>query len=282
LCSSTMLILNKLAITAYPAPSSLLFLQLLSSSICIYVASRLRCISLQLVSISYIRSYMIVALTFLAALFSNIKVLQYANIETFIVFRASTPLAISVLDYIFLGRDLPTFKSSISLFCLLLGALSYVRADSQFEVRAYSWVFCWFAVFCFDQIFIKHVVDTADVSSWTNSFWTNTVAIVPALLLTLIRAEHKATLNADAILFVIMSCLFGVVMSVSSFQLRGMVSATYFTVIGTVCKILSVIINYFMWDKHASLPGLISLGFCVLSALFYHQSPLRSKTNECS
>ena len=279
ICSSTMLIINKLAITAYPAPSSLLFVQLFSSSVCIYVASTLGFIRLQVVSKSNLKSYVIVAMTFLAALFSNIKVLQYANVETFIVFRASTPLAISFLDYVFLGRDLPTFKSSVALLCLLLGSLSYVRSDSQFEVRAYSWVLCWFFVFCFDQIFIKYVVDAADVSPWTNSFWTNAAAVVPSLGLALMQAEYKVALNLSAIFFVSMSCLVGVAMSVSSFQLRALVSATYFTVIGTVCKILSVVINYFMWDKHASVTGLASLGFCIISALFYEQSPSRSKVN---
>ena len=108
LCSSTMLIINKIAITTFPAPSALLFFQLFSSSLCIYFTSRLGFVELERVSRSHLKSYVIVSFTFLAALLSNIKVLQYANVETFIVFRASTPLAISVLDYIFLGRDLPS------------------------------------------------------------------------------------------------------------------------------------------------------------------------------
>jgi len=279
ICSSTMLIVNKVAITAYPAPNSLLLLQLLSSSTTIYLASKLGLVSIQHVSWSTVKSYVVVALAFFLTLFSNVKVLQYANVETFIVFRASTPLAVAVLDYVFLGRELPTRRSSISLFCLLLGAVSYVRADSHFEVRAYFWVFCWFVLFCFDQIFIKHVVDSTETSSWTNSFWTNTLATIPAFLLVLIRAEHNVKLSGIATYFVTASCLVGVAMSLSSFHLRGLVSATYFTIVGTVCKILSVIINYFIWDKHASITGLASLGFCIFSAVFYQQSPLRPPEN---
>ena len=275
-----MLIINKIAITTFPAPSALLFFQLFSSSLCIYFTSRLGFVELERVSRSHLKSYVIVSFTFLAALLSNIKVLQYANVETFIVFRASTPLAISVLDYIFLGRDLPSLRSSTSLLGLVLGAVSYVRTDSHFEVRAYAWVFCWYIVFCFDQIFIKHVVDTAKLSTWTNSFWTNTIATIPALILAVKNSEHEVSFGPNSILFVTVSCFMGVLMSGASYHLRGLVSATYFTIIGTLCKVLSVLINFVIWDKHASVSGLLSLGFCILSATFYQQSPLRRVAHE--
>ena len=271
-----MLVVNKIAITAFPAPSTLLFFQLFSSSFSIYVTSKLGLIQLARVSRAHMNSYAIVSFTFLAALLSNIKVLQYANVETFIVFRASTPLAISVLDYIFLERDLPSLRSSMSLLGLILGAVSYVATDSHFEVRAYAWVFCWYIIFCFDQIYIKHVVDSVKLSSWTNSFWTNTIATIPALLLAVKNSEHRVAFGPNSVFFVTLSCFVGVMMSGASFHLRGLVSATYFTIIGTLCKVLSVLINYVIWDKHASVPGLLSLGFCILSATFYHQSPLRS------
>ena len=61
------------------------------------------------------QSFFWVSVAFLACIFTNIKTLQYANVETFIVFRASTPCAVSICDYLFLGRELPSAKSSASL-----------------------------------------------------------------------------------------------------------------------------------------------------------------------
>ena len=86
-------------------------------------------------------------------------------------------------------------------------------------------------------------------------------------------------------------------------QVRSQVTATYFAIIGNVCKVISVIINYLMWDKHAtpigterspfdlcrctrtehtsthacisSLPGLGFLGLSLIAAYFYEQAPLR-------
>ena len=167
-------------------------------------------------------------------------------------------------------------RSSTSLLGLVLGQY-HTSGPTVTEVRAYAWVFCWYIVFCFDQIFIKHVVDTAKLSTWTNSFWTNTIATIPALILAVKNSEHEVSFGPNSILFVTVSCFMGVLMSGASYHLRGLVSATYFTIIGTLCEVLSVLINFVIWDKHASVSGLLSLGFCILSATFYQQSPFASR-----
>jgi solute carrier family 35 protein len=46
-----------------------------------------------------------------------------SNVETFIVFRSSTPLVISLLDYLFLGRTWPTARSWLALGGILVGAI---------------------------------------------------------------------------------------------------------------------------------------------------------------
>ena len=64
-------------------------------------------------------------------------------------------------------------------------------------------------------------------------------------------------------------------MSYFAFLCRAAVSATSFTVIGNVCKILTVLINVSIWDKHASPEGLGALLLCLGAAAAYQQSPLR-------
>jgi len=81
-----------------------------------------------------IKPFLVVAVAFLGAIFTNMKTLQYANVETFIVFRSSTPLLIALLDYAFLGRELPSLRSWCSLLLLLCGAFGYVMYDADFEV----------------------------------------------------------------------------------------------------------------------------------------------------
>ena len=91
-------------------PSVVLFAQLLSATAFIHVISKFGIVDADPIVWEKARSFAMVAIAFLAALYTNVKSLQYANIETFIVFRASTPILISVLDFFFLGRELPNFR----------------------------------------------------------------------------------------------------------------------------------------------------------------------------
>jgi solute carrier family 35 protein len=68
------------------------------------------------------------------------------------VFRFSTPLTISIADFFFLGRQLPSPRSWASLVALLLGALGYATTDAAFEVRGYLFCAAWYLVFCLDQV----------------------------------------------------------------------------------------------------------------------------------
>ena len=63
------------------------------------------------------------------------------------------------------------------------------------------------------------------------------------------------TWKTEGILLLCASCAGGVGMSYFSFALRAVVSATLFSVIGNVCKVLTILVNLpnlFIWDKHSS------------------------------
>lgn len=60
---------------------------------------------------------------------------QHANVETFITFRSSTPLVLSWMDYLLLGRSLPSPSSWACLAGMLLSCLGYALLDSSFSVH---------------------------------------------------------------------------------------------------------------------------------------------------
>ena len=70
------------------------------------------------------------------------------------IFRFSTPLAISICDYLFLGRQLPRLGSWMSLIALLVGAMGYALTDSQFVARGYMFCALWYSIFCLDQVYL--------------------------------------------------------------------------------------------------------------------------------
>ena len=157
-CSSIMLIVNKLAVHYLPAPSFVLLAQVTSSWIAVKAVGCTGAIDVDQLEWQKAISFLPVAAAFLACIFANIKTLQYANVETFIVFCASTPLLISVAEWMFMNRELPNRRSIVSLLALCGGAVAYVMNDAFFIVSGYVWVGVWYLIFCFDQLYIKHAV----------------------------------------------------------------------------------------------------------------------------
>jgi len=277
-CSSMMLVGNKLAVNYMPAPSFVLWCQLSVSALSVFVLGLCGLIEVDSLVMKKVMSFGPVALVFVGTLFCNMKTLQYANVETFIVFRASTPCAVSICDYLFLGRELPNKKSTASLVGLAVCAYLYVQSDAGFKVVAYTWLAVWYVAFLIDQVYIKHVVDTVKMdSNWGRVYYCNLLASMPLIVTGLGAAENENIVwSFEAIAALTFSCVLGLAMSYFAFLARKLVSATYFSIIGNVCKIVTVIVNYFIWDKHASLFGISCLFGCLASAYFYEQAPLRN------
>jgi len=278
LCSSLMLLSNKLAVNFLPAPSFVLFSQLSVTAVGVWTFGQLGVIKVDKLEMSKVKSYSLVAFIFLSTIFTNIKCLQYSNVETFIVFRASTPLVISLCDYAFLNRALPNMKSTVCLLGLLAGAAVYVMWDHAFEVKGYMWVGIWYVMFTIDQIYIKRICDVVKMdSNWGRVFYTNLLASLPLVFLSAYDREVTTVeWTNKGIAALLLSCVLGVAMSYFAFLARSLISATYFTIVGNACKLLTVVANQLIWDKHANGVGVASLLFCLVCAYFYEQAPLRS------
>jgi GDP-mannose transporter len=202
-----------------------------------------------------------VSLIFLSTIFTNMKTLQYANVETFIVFRCSTPIIISLCDWAFLGRELPDKQSVGSLVGLLMGAVGYAMTDSSYDVKGYMFVTLWYFIFCLDQVYLKHIVDSVKMdSNWGRVFYSNFLASLPLIFSALGTGEDATIQNgwsSAAIAAVILSIVLGAAMSYFAWLARSLVSATYFTVIGNSCKLLTIVIN--VVSSQHSLPSLFFL-----------------------
>jgi len=277
-----MLLSNKLAVNFLPAPSFVLWSQLAMTALGVWLFGLMDIIVVDGLEWGKANSFSLVALIFLATIFTNIKCLQYSNVETFIVFRASTPLFISICDYLFLNRHLPNVRSTFCLLGLLGGAAVYVMWDHAFQVRGYMWVGIWYFMFTVDQIYIKHVCNKVKMkSNWGRVYYTNLIASVPLLFMT---AWNREVINVEwtsaGIAALLLSCVLGVAMSYFAFLARSLISATYFTIVGNACKLLTVVINQMIWDKHANKIGVASLMFCLVCAYFYEQAPKRNEQNQ--
>merc|ERR1712166_139808 len=274
-CSSLMLVVNKLAVHLIPAPLMLLFAQLAMTAIVVCGASMVSSLDVEALKWSKVKGFLPASMIFLLTISLNMKTLQYANVETFIVFRASTPLALSVLEWVFLNRELPTRKSVISLAGLSTGSFFYVYSDSNFEVKGYAFVALWYVVFCVDQLYLRKIIDVVPMSSnWGRVYYSNILSCMPLPFIAYAQQEQ-----APAVFVFILSLILGTSISYFAWATRSLLSATSFSVLSNICKVVSILINVTIWDKHATPLGLLCLSLCLGCALFYEQAPLKGSTS---
>lgn len=280
-CSSTLLIVNKVALHFFPAPVLLLSFQLWFAVVFVYLLHGMGTVRVDRLQWSTALKFAPVVVSFLGTLFANAKVLQYSNVETFITFRSSTPLVLCVCDYLFLGRELPSVRSLACLICLIASSCGYVLVDHAFDVRAYSWLAVWYVAFTAYEVVVKHLCDTVNADNWTRVVYTNAMAAtLLAIAIPFTGNEHallssvpwKSAATSTSLLA---SCLIGIGVSHSAYVMRSACSATMSAVVGIVCKVITVLINMVIWDKHASSTELIFLSLGLLAGACYEQAPLR-------
>lgn len=165
LCSSLLAVINKYAVTYFPYPALLTALQYLTSVIGVVVAGWTGVISHDKFVWVTARRFFPAAFVFYLAIFANTNLLKHANVDTFIVFRSTTPLLVAIADTLFRNQPLPSGWTFASLFVILGGAVGYVATDSQFTITAYSWAFTYLIVICTEMVYVKKMVDSSTCGS---------------------------------------------------------------------------------------------------------------------
>lgn len=284
MCSSVMLVANKVAVTWVPLPGLMVCCQFVVTVICIYARIPLFGAKVEPMTFSRIWIFLPYVVSMSMCIFSNVKSLHYSNVETVITFRACSPICVSLLDWIFLGRELPSQRSALSLLVVFIGAIIYVMTDSEFKLNglaAYTWVFIYFVAIVSEMTYGKKVMSrmSFEDSVWGSTFYTNVLCLPPMLALAIINDEPQqlqqleiSFAGAAAVFF---TCVVGVCISWAGWNCREKTSATSFTLIGVTCKLITVIINVIIWDKHASGAGLACLCICIGASTAYRQAPLR-------
>lgn len=154
------------------------------------------------------------------------------------------------------------------------GAVLYVITDKGFHVEGYAWLSFYFVSIVVEMVFVKFVVDTVKMSTWTRVYYNNTLSLPMALVSAFALGESKALTmewSPGAIGAVLLSCVVGVAISYAGFNLRKIVSATSFTVVGVVCKILTVLLNDMIWTKHSNGLGHCGLFICIAAGFVYEK-----------
>ncbi|KAL7184000.1 hypothetical protein ACSBR2_026217 [Camellia fascicularis] len=282
LSASLLSIINKWAVMKFPYPGALTALQYFTSASGVLLCGMLKLIEHDSLDLLTMWRFLPAAVIFYLSLFTNSELLLHANVDTFIVFRSVVPIFVAIGETLYLHQPWPAIRTWISLATIFGGSVLYVTTDYQFTLMAYSWALAYLVSMSIDFVYIKHVVMTIGLNTWGLVLYNNLEALLLFPLELLIMGElkkikHEISDESDwhpfeVVLPVGLSCLFGLAISFFGFSCRRAISATGFTVLGIVNKLLTVVINLVVWDKHSSFVGTIGLLICMMGGVMYQQS----------
>mmetsp|Transcript_42007 Transcript_42007/g.76295 ORF Transcript_42007/g.76295 Transcript_42007/m.76295 type:complete len:357 (+) Transcript_42007:115-1185(+) len=288
-CSSLALVANKMVMTYVQASGLVFALQVLVTIGFVVTASVHGIIKVDPMRWDASLAFLPYVASFVLTQYSSGMALAQSNVETLIVFRATSPLLVSFLDWWFLGRELPERGSVLALICIIAGSVGYVLADSEFDLKgvlAYKWVTLNLLGVVFEMIYGKRLLDDLDMDApeWTSVMYTNVLSLVPMVLLGTCAGEFKTIQDADLdhkmgfVPWLVASCVLGACLSWAGWNCRNLVSATVYTILGVLCKLMSVALNIALGNKHASPLGLTALCFTLMASATYKKSPMRQDT----
>lgn len=285
LSASLLSIINKWAIMKFPYPGALTAMQYFTSAAGVFLCAQMKLIEHDSLNLLTMWRFLPAAMIFYLSLFTNSELLLHANVDTFIVFRSAVPIFVAIGETLYLHQPWPSVKTWGSLATIFGGSLLYVFTDYQFTIAAYSWALAYLVSMTIDFVYIKHVVMTIGLNTWGLVLYNNLEALLLFPLELLIMGElkkikHEITDETDwyslqVVLPVGLSCLFGLAISFFGFSCRRAISATGFTVLGIVNKLLTVVINLVVWDKHSTFVGTLGLLICMFGGVMYQQSTMK-------
>ncbi|KAE8022358.1 hypothetical protein FH972_008162 [Carpinus fangiana] len=244
LSASLLSIINKWAVMKFPYPGALTALQYFTSTAGVLICGWLNFIERDKLDLLTMWRFLPAAIIFYLSLFTNSELLLHANVDTFIVFRSVVPIFVAIGETLFLRQPWPSIRTWISLVTIFEGSVLYVLTDYQFTVMAYSWALAYLELLIMGE---------------------------------LKKIKHEITYESDwysfqVVFLVGLSCLFGLSISFFGFSCQRAISATGFTVLGIVNKLLTVVINFLIWDNHSTFVGIMGLLICMLGGVMYQQS----------
>jgi len=283
--SSCLVVINKWAVIEWPYSTSLTFMQLTVSWMVALIAGKTGLVEVDALDLKKMKAFAPACLIFFVALACNMKLLQHANVDTFIVLRATVPLLTTLAETVMLGTPLPGLKVFGTLVLIILGAIGYVATDMDFSSTAYFWGFAYVSSMVIDTILVKKVVTEVSLKPWGLVLYNNLIASMLYPVFLIGTGEYAELSTAFASLrdttgfareSILASCFFGVAISYFGMNARKMLQATAFSVLGVVCKFATVLVNTLIWEHHATAIG---IGFmCVsLTGGILYQRAMQSK-----
>ena len=87
-----------------------------------------------------------------------------------------------------------TARSWAALGGVFVGVTAYATADVHFTRVGYLWLAIWYAFAVAEMVWVKKVVDSVSMSTWSRSFYQNALAVPPMALVALASPRERRLL----------------------------------------------------------------------------------------
>ena len=141
-------------------------------------------------------------------------------------------------------------------------------------------MFVWYFLLCFQMTYGKVLLQNVKLETvWGPVLYTNFLSIFPTLVLGASLGDFakvdEVTQADDAVLWVGLSCIIGVLIGYSGWKCRDMITATSYTLVGVVNKLLTVMVSLVFINDSWTYTSIFCLLVCLGAGSQYEQAPLR-------
>ena len=282
LCSSTMLVINKLAVSTNGLPTVVSGAQLAGSALvvtCMEVGGMRVLGPFERKRILPFGAY---TTMFAMGLFSNMKALMRTNVGAGISARCCLPLIVWLIEWAFMNRSFPNVRSIVSLMGVVFAASVYISNDTGVSIDGSAgmfWLLVWWLLLAVQMTYGKHLTENISMTQWERVFYTNALAIPPTIVLYYATGENEQMMKDEegAMFYLLLSCVVGVAISYSGWKCRSVITATTFTLVGVINKMATIAFTIIVWPKDFSVVKTLALLASVGFGLLYTEAPLRHK-----
>ena len=217
-------------------------------------------------------------------LISSMQALAYLNVQTIIVFRNLSTIAVAIAERV----ALPEIKEKsplqkASMVVIVFGAVIYGWNDFQFNLTGYLWLLLNISATGAYTITVKATDKYVGLNSFGKVLYNNTLAL-PVILIILLFTENPADSVAaftDASLktkfFLGLSCLVGFLISLAGFLMQSAVTPTGFMIANNANKIVVVLLGMYLFNTTFVVGTAAGLVIALTGGFLYSYDGVRGR-----
>ena len=272
ICSAAMLLGNRAILKRLPYPQALTFLQLAFASV--FSFPIVLYTGYTKLSSKSIGLYICEGSLFCVSILLSLRALTLTNVGTVIIARCLLPVLVFLTERAIGTKISLSSRSCGSMLGVLLCGTVYAYDSNgvRVSVEGLYWTGAWLTVLALQIVFGKWLLNTINVKQMERVLYTN-ISGIP-LLLPFCRQEVGILI--EGLLFskvnsvlVLLTCLVGVSIGYTSWQLRAKVAPTTFSLIGLLNKMTAVFFAFVMWSEEGTPVSLCALLGCLLFGALY-------------